>query len=178
MGSVKHTTVVAAFGSGCLTITAVVIRVSGNQIILQNWDPWCWMMTWRFKVTSNPIASFSSHSYLAQWHSHHHQHHRHLPARDNRRTPSVETLAALVAAVAMIMAMITTKVKAIWPLSQERNGFAGLPWPRLITCLLVVDGLFILAHPHTSPGWLTAAGFWLGQDQGYAELWQISNSLV
>lgn len=71
------------------------------------------------------------------------------------------------------MAMITTKVKAIWPLSQERNGFAGLPWPRLITCLLVVDGLFILAHLlYTSPGWLTAAGFWLGQDQGYAELWQ------
>ena len=27
------------FGLGCLTITAVVIRVSGNQIILQNWDP-------------------------------------------------------------------------------------------------------------------------------------------
>ncbi len=50
----------------------------------------------------------------------------------------------------------------------------SLTWVwRLLPCLLLVDGLFILAHLLTlHTDWLTAAGFGLDKDAGYGEWWQ------
>ena len=69
------------------------------------------------------------------------------------------------------MATAMTTTKAVSPLTRY--------WPRqglirpLLTLLLVGDGLFILAHLlYTRTGWVTADGFWLGEERGYAELWQ------
>ncbi len=67
--------------------------------------------------------------------------------------------------------MTTTEVESLRPPTRAWLSLAAIG--RLITFLLVVDGLFILAHLlHTQTRFMTPAGFGLGQERGYAELWQ------
>jgi len=69
--------------------------------------------------------------------------------------------------------MTTTDATSIQLSGESRLRFSLTAMGRLLTALLVVDGLFILAHLlHTRTGWLTADSFGLDAERGLAELWQ------